>query len=86
MRRRLDWAGAVAEAEEDAGADRRRTQGLRQSINANYNWATAAADNVNIFPQLGGKTASDSQSLQAGYTIGYHRLTSIFNVELESQQ
>lgn len=60
----------------------RRTQtnqGLRQSINFNYNWAHSASDNVNIFPQLGGKTSSDSDSLQAGYTLGYHRLTSIFN-------
>jgi trimeric autotransporter adhesin len=54
-------------------------QGLRQSMNANWNWSHSAADNVNLFPQLGGKTASDSQSLQAGYTVGYHRLTSIFN-------
>jgi trimeric autotransporter adhesin len=55
-------------------------RGLRQSMNANYNWSHSASDNVNLFPQLGGKTASDSQSLQAGYTVGYHRLTSISNV------
>lgn len=55
------------------------TQRLRQSINFNYNWAHTATDNVNIFPQLGGKTASDSDSLQAGYTVGYRKLTSIFN-------
>ncbi len=55
------------------------TQGLRQSVNFNYNWAHTATDNVNIFPELGGKTASDSDSLQAGYTLGYHKLTSIFN-------
>ena len=55
------------------------TQGLRQSVNFNYNWAHTATDNVNIFPELGGKTASDSNSLQAGYTLGYHKLTSIFN-------
>ncbi|HUB31166.1 MAG TPA: carboxypeptidase-like regulatory domain-containing protein, partial [Terracidiphilus sp.] len=54
-------------------------QGLRQSINFNYNWAHTAKDNVNIFPQLGGKTSSGQNSVQAGYTIGYHRLTSIFN-------
>ena len=34
---------------------------------------------MNIFPELGGKTASDSDSVQAGYTVGYHKLTSIFN-------
>lgn len=55
-------------------------QGLRQSMNANWNWSHSASDNVNLFPQLGGKTASDSESLQMGYTVGYHRLTSISNV------
>ena len=63
-----------------SGARRaQQNQGLRQSVNANYNWSHAASDSVNIFPQLGGKMSSDSDSLQAGYTIGYHRLTSIFN-------
>jgi hypothetical protein len=56
-----------------------QSQGLRQSINVNYNWAHSASDKVNIFPQLGGKSASDSDSVQAGYTLGYHRLTSISN-------
>ena len=55
-------------------------QGLRQSMNANWNWSHSASDNVNLFPQLGGKTASDSHSLQVGYTVGYHRFTSISNV------
>ncbi len=61
------------------GRRSQQNQGLRQSINVNYNWAHSAADDVNIFPQLGGKTSSDSNSVQAGYTLGYHRLTSIFN-------
>jgi hypothetical protein len=34
---------------------------------------------VNVFPQLGGKTASDSNSVQAGYTVGYKKMTNIFN-------
>ena len=55
------------------------TQGLRQSINVNYNWAHNASDNVNIVPILGGKTALDSDSVQAGYTLGKGKLTSIFN-------
>ena len=55
-------------------------QGLRQSMNGNWNWSRSAVDNVNLFPQLGGKTASNSQSLQLGYTIGYRRFTSISNV------
>jgi trimeric autotransporter adhesin len=56
-----------------------QSQGLRQSINFNYNWAHSASDDVNILPILGGKTASDSYSVQAGYTIGRGRVTSIFN-------
>ncbi|HVN93361.1 MAG TPA: carboxypeptidase-like regulatory domain-containing protein [Terracidiphilus sp.] len=56
------------------------TQGLRQSINLNYNWSHSAADLVNLFPDLGGNSASTSNSLQAGYTVGYHRFTSISNV------
>ncbi len=54
-------------------------QGLRQSINFNYNWSHSASDNVNFIPELGGKNSSHSYSLQAGYTVGYHRLTNIFN-------
>ena len=57
-----------------------QTQGLRQSINLNYNWSHSASDLVNLFPQLGGKRASDSDSVQAGYTVGYHRFTSISNL------
>jgi len=56
-----------------------QSQGLRQSINLNYNWAHSASDLVNFIPELGGKNASSSYSLQAGYTVGYHRITSIFN-------
>jgi hypothetical protein len=62
------------------GGRRSRNQGLRQTISLNYNWIGTALDNVNIFPQLGGKTATNSNSLQAGYTVGYHKITSIFNV------
>jgi hypothetical protein len=62
------------------GGRRSQNQGLRQSINLNYNWTDSASDNVNIYPQLGGKNSSHSNSLQAGYTVGYHRVTSISNV------
>jgi len=61
------------------GRRAQQSQNLRQSINVNYNWAHAASDSVNLFPQLGGKTASDSDSVQAGYTIGYQKVTNIFN-------
>jgi hypothetical protein len=57
-----------------------QNQGLRQSINFNYNEGHSASDLVNLFPELGGKSASNSYSLQAGYTVGYHRFTSISNV------
>jgi trimeric autotransporter adhesin len=66
-----------------AGGGRRggsQNQGLRQSINLNYNWSHSASDLVNLIPDLGGKSASSSYSLQAGYTVGYHRFTSISNV------
>jgi trimeric autotransporter adhesin len=56
-----------------------QNQGLRQSINVNYNQSHSASDIVNFIPELGGKSASNSYSLQAGYTVGYHRVTSIFN-------
>jgi hypothetical protein len=64
-----------------AGSGNRRSQnqGLRQSINFNYNYSYSAQDDVNIFPQLGGKGSTTSNSLQAGYTVGYHKLTDIFN-------
>lgn len=61
------------------GRRSQQSQGLRQSMNANYNWSHSASDNVNIIPELGGKTGSDSNSLQAGYTLGYHKMTSILN-------
>jgi hypothetical protein len=56
-----------------------QNQGLRQSINVNFNESLAASDAVNFIPELGGKSASDAYSLQAGYTVGYHRFTNIFN-------
>jgi trimeric autotransporter adhesin len=62
------------------GRRAQQTQGLRQSVNGNFNWSHAALDNVNLFPQLGGKTASNSLSLQAGYTLGYKKVTNILNV------
>jgi len=75
--------GAFGRGGGGGGGGRRnaqQNQGLRQSINFNYNWSHTASDIVNLFPQLGGKSKSDSDSLQAGYTLGYHHLTNIFNV------
>jgi hypothetical protein len=62
------------------GRRSQQNQGLRQSINFNYNWSHSASDKVSIFPDLGGKTSSQSNSVQAGYTLGYHRMTSILNM------
>ncbi len=56
------------------------SQGLRQTINLNYNWSHSASDLANMFPDLGGKNALSSYSLQTGYTVGYHRFTSISNL------
>ena len=56
-----------------------QNQGLRQSINFNYNEGHSASDIVSFIPELGGKSASNSYSMQAGYTVGYHRFTNIFN-------
>jgi hypothetical protein len=61
------------------GGRRNQNQGLRQSINFNYNWTDTASDSVNMFPALGGKSASNANSVQGGYTVGYHKVTSIFS-------
>ena len=53
---------------------RTQNQGLRQSVNANYNWTHTAQDNINLFPQMGGKSNTHSYSLQAGYSLSYHRI------------
>lgn len=68
------------------GPGQNTNQGLRQSINLNYNWSHSASDNVNLIPELGGKTSSDGNSVQAGYTIGYKRFTNIFNANWNRSQ
>jgi hypothetical protein len=49
--------------------------GLRQSMNVNFNYSHAAGDELDIFPQLGGKQQSHQYSLALGYSIGKGRLT-----------
>lgn len=56
------------------------SQGLRQSMSLNYNWSGSASDSVNLVPELGGKNSSQSQSLQAGYSVSYHKLSSNTNL------
>ena len=48
---------------------------LRQNINLSYNYSHSAADNRNIFLPLGGATETDGNAVNAGYTIGYGRLS-----------
>jgi trimeric autotransporter adhesin len=48
---------------------------LRQSVNVNFNYSHAAADELDVFPQLGGKQQSHQYSLALGYSIGKGRLT-----------
>jgi hypothetical protein len=56
--------------------------GLHQSINANFNYSHSAADEVNLFPDLGGKQQTHQYSLQLGYTLGVGRLTNNFTANL----
>jgi trimeric autotransporter adhesin len=49
--------------------------GLRQSINANFNYSHQAADELDLFPDLGGKQQTHQYSLQLGYSLGKGRLT-----------
>jgi hypothetical protein len=48
---------------------------LRQSMNVNFNYSHSAADELDLFPQLGGKQQSHQYSVQLGYSIGKGRLT-----------
>jgi hypothetical protein len=56
------------------------TKGLRQNINANFNYTHTATDNVNIFPELGGKQQTTQYSLTLGYSIGAGKLTNNFSI------
>ena len=49
---------------------------LRQSVNANFNYSHSAADDLSLFPDLGGKTQTNQYSLALGYTLGKGRITS----------
>lgn len=51
------------------------TNQWRQTINFNFNYSHNAADELNIFPDLGGKQQMHQYSLQAGYTAGKNKLT-----------
>ncbi len=49
--------------------------GLQQSVNVNFNYVHSASDNLNILPELGGKTQIHSYSVAPGYTLSKGRLT-----------
>jgi hypothetical protein len=49
--------------------------GIRQSMNLNFNYSHAAADELSLFPDLGGKQQSHQYSVQLGYSLGKGRLT-----------
>jgi len=53
---------------------------LRQSINLAYNYSHTAADQRNIFLPLGGATETDGNGLNAGYTVGYGRISNNFTL------
>jgi trimeric autotransporter adhesin len=48
---------------------------LRQNVNANFNYSHSAADQLNLFPSLGGKQQTHQYSLALGYSLGKGRLT-----------
>jgi len=58
------------------GMRRTQQQGLRQSVNANYNRATSDSTSVGLSPIFGGTSSSEQNSLQFGYSLGYRRLMS----------
>jgi hypothetical protein len=52
----------------------------RQSINGNFNYSHNASDELNIFPDLGGKEQMHQYSVQAGYSLSKGRLVNNLNV------
>ena len=56
--------------------------GVQQSINANFNYSHTGADELDLFPELGGKEQVHQYSFQLGYTLGVGRLTNNFTANL----
>lgn len=52
----------------------------RQSISGNFNYSHNASDELNIFPDLGGKQQMHQYSVQAGYSLSKGRLVNNLNV------
>ncbi|WP_158751271.1 TonB-dependent receptor [Acidobacterium sp. S8] len=62
-----------------------------QSVNANFNYSHNASDELNIFPDLGGKQQMHQYTLQAAYVAGKGKLTNSLtagwnrsNIELQN--
>ncbi len=49
--------------------------GIRQSMNVNFNYSHQAADELSLFPDLGGKQQTHQYSLALGYSLGKGRIT-----------
>lgn len=52
---------------------------LTQNLSGNFNYSHSAADSLNIFPGLGGKTQTHQYSLQVGYSISKGHLSDNLN-------
>src|SRR6202035_3439568 len=59
---------------------------LRQSINVNFNYSHQAADELSLFPDLGGKQQTHQYSLALGYSIGKGRLTNNLGLNYSRSQ
>ncbi len=79
--RTLTGTSTTSTGRSGTGTNRTSTasQGFRQSINFSYSWSGSNSDQVNMFPELNSQSASTSNSVSAGYTASYHRITSSFS-------
>ena len=59
---------------------------LRQNVNVNFNYSHAAADQLNLFPSLGGNHQTHQYSLALGYSIGKGRLTNTLTLNWNRTQ
>jgi hypothetical protein len=69
------FGGGGGSGRRNGGGNSNAPPTLKQNINLSYNYSHSAADNRNIFLPLGGANESNGNALNAGYTIGYGRLS-----------
>jgi hypothetical protein len=53
---------------------------LHQNLNVNVNYSHSASDDLNLFPDAGGKSQNHQYSVQAGYSIGKGRVNNNINL------